>query len=294
MPTITNIFGLPQPFVDLVSADNYSSGEADITTTSLFQPPKIRELMKRHADTITEDASDRVWTMLGTANHWVLEQVAKRNPERYITEERFYMDVDGVKLGGQIDLYDKQEQVLYDYKVSSVYKALSDDRFDWTAQAAINTLLLEHNGYPVKRAAIILVMKDWKLRDSKIKADYPKCAIVEIKLEPWKPEETFAYIKSRITLHQQAKELPDDQIPVCTEAERWSKPTTYAVLPKKGAKRAVNGGIFESRSEAEELSRRINGIVEERAGSHTRCEDFCRVKQYCSFGRNLKQNGQSC
>lgn len=286
---ITNTFNLPQPFVDLVSESPYSAGEADITTTSLFQPPKIRELMRRHGDTITEDASDRVWTMLGTANHYVLEQIAKRNPERYVCEERFYMDVDGVKLGGQIDLYDKQEQVLYDYKVSSVYKALSDDKFDWTAQAAINTLLLQHNGYPVKRAAIILVMKDWKLRDSKIKADYPKCAIVEIKLEPWKPEETFAYIKSRINLHQQAKDLTDDQIPICTESERWRVPDLYAVLPKKGAKRAVNNGTYEDRLQAEAHAKRIGGVVEERLGEDKRCADFCRVRAYCNYGRNLKQ-----
>jgi hypothetical protein len=287
---VTNTFNLPQPFVDLVSESSYSAGEADITTTSLFQPPKIRELAKRHADKIVEDASDRVWTMLGTANHYVLEQIAKRNPERYVTEERFYMDVDGMKLGGQIDLYDKQEQVLYDYKVSSVYKAMSDDRFEWTAQAAVNRLLLEHNGYQVKRAAIILVMKDWRMRDSKIKADYPKCPVVEIKLDAWKPEETFAYIKSRITLHQQAKDLSDDEIPICTPEERWEKPTIYAVLPKEGAKRAVNGGLYESESEAKEHAKRISGAVERREGSCARCMDFCRVRQFCQFGRNLKTN----
>ena len=228
--------------------------------------------------------------MLGTANHYVLEQIAKRNPERYVTEERFYMDVDGMKLGGQIDLYDKQEQVLYDYKVSSVYKAMSDDRFEWTAQAAVNRLLLEHNGYQVKRAAIILVMKDWRMRDSKIKADYPKCPVVEIKLDAWKPEETFAYIKSRITLHQQAKDLSDDEIPICTPEERWEKPTIYAVLPKEGAKRAVSGGLYESESEAEAHSRRINGSVERREGSCPRCESYCRVRSQCNFGRNLKIN----
>jgi len=288
--TISNIYNLPQPFVDLVSESSYSAGEADITTTSLFQPPKIRELMKRHGDKITEDASDRVWVMLGTANHYVLEKIAKKNPERYICEQRYYMDVDGVKLGGQIDLYDKQEQILYDYKVSSVYKAMSDDRFEWTAQAAVNRLLLEHNGYPVKRSAIILVMKDFRLRDSKIKADYPKCPVVEIKLDAWKPEETFAYIKSRITLHQQAKDLPDDQIPICTPEERWEKPTIYAVLPKEGAKRAVNGGLYESESEALLHAKRISGAVERREGSCTRCLDFCRVRQYCSFGKTLKTN----
>jgi hypothetical protein len=286
--TITNQFGLPQPFVDLVSEDTYSKGESDITTTGLAQPPKISELWRRHGNEITIDCSEKVWTMLGTANHYVLEQIAKRNPERYLTEVRLYMDVDGMKLGGQIDLYDKQGQVLYDYKVSSVYKALSDDRFDWTAQAAINTLLLQHNGYPVKRAAIILVMKDWKLRDSKIKADYPKCAIVEIKLEPWKPEETFAYIKSRINLHQQAKELSDDQIPICTESERWRVPDLYAVLPKKGAKRAVNNGTYEDRLQAEAHAKRIGGVVEERLGEDKRCADYCRVRAYCNYGRNLK------
>jgi hypothetical protein len=287
--TITNNFSLPQPFVDLVSESSYSAGEADITTTSLFQPPKIRELMRRHADTITEDASDRVWTMLGTANHYVLEQIAKRNPERYVCEERFYMDVDEVKLGGQIDLYDKQEQVLYDYKVSSVYKAMSDDRFEWTAQAAVNRLLLEHNGYPVKRAAIILVMKDFRLRDSKIKADYPKCPVVEIKLDAWKPEETFAYIKSRITLHQQAKELPDDQIPICTPEERWRVPDLYAVLPKKGAKRAVNNGTYEDRLQAESHAKSIGGVVEERLGEDKRCADYCRVKSNCNYWRSLNK-----
>ena len=288
MPLVTNKYGLPQPFVDLVSADTYSAGKADITTTSLFQPPKIRELMRRHGDKVTEDASDRVWTMMGTANHWVLEQIAKKNPERYITEERFYMDIDGVKLGGQIDLYDKQEQVLYDYKVSSVWKALSDDLSDWNAQASINTLLLQHNGIPVKRASIILVMKDWKLRDSKQKQGYPQCAVREIPLELWKDVETLAYIKSRISLHQQAKSLADDDIPICTEKERWSKPTTYAVLPKKGAKRAVNGGIYESESDAKDHAKRISGIIEKRAGSHTRCEDYCRVRQFCQFGKTLK------
>ena len=285
---IGNIYNLPQPFVDLVSESDYSSGDADITTTSLFQPPKIRELMKRHADKITEDASDRVWVMLGSANHYVLEKIANKNPERYIAEHRYYADIDGVKLGGQIDLYDKEEQVLYDYKVSSVYKAMSDDHFDWTAQASVNKMLLEHNGIPVKRAAIILVMKDFKLRDSKIKANYPKCAVQEIKLNTWGEVETLAWARSRITLHEKAKTLTDDEIPICTPEERWRTPDVFAVLPKKGAKRAVNNGLFEERLQAESLAREIGGHVEERIGQDRRCQDFCRVRSYCTYGRQLK------
>jgi len=288
MPSVSNKYNLPQPFVDLVSESNYSKGEADITTTTLSQPPKVKELMRRHGDNVVEDASDRVWSMFGSANHWMLEQIGLRRPDRYITEQRFYMDVDGIKLGGQIDLFDKETGVLYDYKVSSVYKAMTDDKFDWTAQASINKLLCEHNGLTVKRAAIILVAKDWKKRDAATKPDYPKCPVVEIPLTLWGPEETYAYIKSRIRVHEQAKTLQDDEIPICTEKERWAKPTTYAVLKDKDAKRAVANGLYESRFEADAHAKKIGGIVSERAGADTRCESFCPVRNFCNYGKTLK------
>jgi hypothetical protein len=286
---ITNKFNLPQPFVDLVSGDTYSKGESDITTTGLAQPPKIAELTRRHSNEITMDASEKVWTMMGTANHYVLEQIALRNPERYVTEQRFYLDIDGVKLGGQIDLFDRETETLWDYKVSSVYKAMSDDKLEWAKQANVNKLLCEHNGFHPKKLAILLVMKDWKRKEAEFKADYPKCAIQEIPLPIWREEETLAYIKSRINLHNAAKLIEEeDAIPVCTEEERWAKPTTWAVLKEKGAKRAVNGGIYELESEAIAHAKRISGAVEKRDGSNPRCENYCQVRQWCNFGRSLK------
>jgi hypothetical protein len=286
---ITNKFNLPQPFVDLVSGDTYSKGKSDITTTGLAQPPKIAELTRRHASEITMDASEKVWTMMGTANHYVLEQIALRNPERYVTEQRFYLDIDGVKLGGQIDLFDRETETLWDYKVSSVYKAMSDDKLEWAKQANVNKLLCEHNGFHPKKLAILLVMKDWKRKEAEFKADYPKCAIQEIPLPIWREEETLAYIKSRINLHNAAKLIEvEDAIPVCTEEERWAKPTTWAVLKEKGAKRAVNGGVYELESEAIAHAKRISGAVEKRDGSNPRCENYCQVRQWCNFGRSLK------
>jgi hypothetical protein len=289
MSKISNIYNLPQPFVDLVSVDTYSKGESDITTTGLAQPPKIAELTRRHGSEITMDASEKVWTMMGTANHYVLEQIALRNPERYVTEQRFYMDIDGVKLGGQIDLFDRETETLWDYKVSSVYKAMSDDKLEWTKQANVNKLLCEHNGIHPKKLAILLVCKDWKRKEAEFKADYPKCAILEIPLPIWQEAETLAYIKSRINLHNAAKLIEeDDAIPVCTEEERWAKPTTWAVLKEKGAKRAVNGGLYELESEALAHAKRISGAVEKRDGSNPRCENYCQVRQWCQLGRSLK------
>jgi hypothetical protein len=287
--TITNRFSLPQPFVDLVSGDTYSKGESDITTTGLAQPPKIAELSRRHGNEITMDASEKVWTMMGTANHYVLEQIALKNPERYITERRYYLNVDGVKLGGQIDLFDRETETLWDYKVSSVYKAMSDDKLEWTKQANVNKLLCEHNGIHPKKLAVLLVMKDWRRKDSEFKANYPKCAIAEITLPIWQEVETLAYIKSRINLHNAAKMINnEDEIPVCTEEERWAKPTTWAVLKERGAKRAVNGGLYGSEAEAILHAKRIDGAVEKRDGSNARCENYCQVRKWCNFGRSLK------
>jgi hypothetical protein len=286
---ITNKFSLPQPFVDLVSGDTYSKGESDITTTGLAQPPKIAELTRRHGNEITMDASEKVWTMMGTANHYVLEQIALRNPERYVTEQRFYLDVDGVKLGGQIDLFDRDTETLWDYKVSSVYKAMSDDKLEWTKQANVNKLLCEHNGIHPKKLAVLLVMKDWRRKDSEFKANYPKCAIAEITLPIWREEETFAYIKSRIALHESAKHIKhDDEIPICTPEERWEKPTLWAVLPKKGAKRAVSNGTYESEHEAKLHAERISGFVERREGECPRCKNYCPVSSFCNFGRTVR------
>ena len=166
---------------------------------------------------------------------------------------------------------------------------MSDDKLEWTKQANVNKLLCENNGIHPKKLAILLVMKDWKRKEAEFKADYPKCAIQEIPLPIWREEETLAYIKSRINLHNAAKLIEvEDAIPVCTEEERWAKPTTWAVLKEKGAKRAVNGGVYELESEAIAHAKRISGAIEKRDGSNPRCENYCQVRQWCNFGRSLK------
>ncbi len=53
-----------------LSHDGYTPGAKpfDISVTSLIGPPKIFQLRKRHSEEITEDASDRVWTLLGQSS----------------------------------------------------------------------------------------------------------------------------------------------------------------------------------------------------------------------------------
>ena len=280
---ITNRHNLPQPFVDLASANTYSAGDADITTTSLFMPPKIRELMKRHGDKVTEDCSDMVWSILGTATHAMIEEIAKADGENYVAEVRYYMQIEGKKLGGQIDLYDRRSKRLYDFKVTSVYKYLSGEREEWTCQANVNRLLCQRNGLEVNSASILLIAKDWRKFDAKTKPDYPPCAIIEIPLEIWTEEKTLGYITERIKLHDSAETQPDSKIPHCTPSERWATPTTYVVKKTQTSKRSVANGSYGSLAEAQSHAGSIRGTVERREGIDKRCSEYCRVNSFCSY-----------
>jgi hypothetical protein len=131
-------------------------------------------------------------------------------------------------------------------------------------------------------------MKDWKLREAKIKPEYPQCAIQPVELQIWKPEETLAYIRSRVAAHEAAKAAAnDDDIPHCSERERWQREDSFAVLKSKDAKRAVSGGIYSDYESAKAHAAKIGGVVEERRGEPTRCLHYCKVRQWCNFGKTL-------
>ena len=76
--------------------------------------------------------------------------------------------------------------------------------------------------------------------------------------------------------------MADDDIPICSEEERWASPTLYAVM-KQGRKSAVK--ICSTAEEAQAL---IDTDVEHlylevRPGVSRRCEDYCPVAQFCNW-----------
>lgn len=97
---ITNKFNLPAPLVSAIKNDPYVH-VGDISITSLIASPRKRQLELRHADEITEDASDRIWMLLGTSVHAILERADTRN---HLTEERLTAKVLGWTVSGQPDL----------------------------------------------------------------------------------------------------------------------------------------------------------------------------------------------
>src|SRR5437762_14151842 len=112
--TITNRLGLPQPIVDAVRNDPYTSGHSDITVTQLLRPARAVALEREHRDEIVEDAADRLWALCGQIGHAILE----RGSKQVLTERRFFAQIAGWNVSGQADLI--PPDMLIDYKFTSV------------------------------------------------------------------------------------------------------------------------------------------------------------------------------
>ena len=279
--TITNNFGLPAPMYRALAHDGYTPGtrKADISVTSLIGPPKINQLKKRHSSEITEDASDRVWALLGQSVHKVLELAGG---EEEMTEKRLYIDINGWTLTGQTDLYETGNKTISDFKVTSVFSFLLGGKAEWEAQINLNAMLWRSYGYEVKKGQIVAILRDWQASKAEFDKEYPQCAVHIVDIPLWDNDQCLAYATERIKLHQAAVEMPDDTIPSCDPKERWAKPDTFAIK-KDGNKRAAK--VCESKEEAENLLPTFGPkhSIETRPGGDMRCERYCSVAPFCHY-----------
>jgi hypothetical protein len=253
--------------------------KADISVTTLIGPPKINQLKKRYSDQIVEDASDRVWALLGQSVHKVLELAGG---EEEMTEKRLYKEISGWTLTGQTDLYETGNQVISDFKVTSVFSFLLGGKTEWEAQINLNAMLWREYGYEVKKGQIVAILRDWQASKAEFDKEYPQCAVHIVDIPLWDNQEVIRYATERVKLHQAAAAMPDDTIPCCDPKERWAKPDTFAIK-KDGNKRAAK--VCETFEEAQQLLPTYGAkhSIEKRNGGDMRCERYCSVAPFCHY-----------
>lgn len=293
---LTNKFNLPEPFVAAVSSDDYERGDAEFTATELIKPSRILSYTRKHWDDIVEDASDRVWAFQGQTKHVVLERIARTNPARYIVEKRFetVMPGTGAKISGQLDLFDRDTSIMYDWKETSVWKFMIGDTKEWEEQANINLHLSRINGILPKELKNIAILKDWKIREARFgrNPDYPKCAVHVVPLPMWSVGQAQEYINERVRKHRMEMANP----PVCSKKERWQRDATFAVM-RTDRKRAIR--LFSDKDQAEAAMLQAmrfappgdakKYFIETRNAEPVRCLDFCAVQIYCDFGTEAEK-----
>jgi hypothetical protein len=272
---VTNRYSLPTPLVRAVSHDRpYEPGV--ISVTSLIKPPQMYALEIAHDDEIEEDASDRIWMLLGSAVHSVLERAQVDN---VLQEEELRTSVLGWTVTGRPDLYE-EPGTLDDYKVTSVYAFLNGVKVEWEQQINAYAWLFRLHGFPVEEARIVAILRDWS--KSKVNgSDYPPAASLTLPVVLWSAERQAQFVEDRVRLHQAVIE-GRIEAPPCTAEERWRRATTYAVT-KFGNKRAAR--VLDTLDEADawraEQAKPNDFFVEQRLGASVRCESYCRVAQFC-------------
>tara|TARA_R100000963_G_C4638345_1_gene102151 strand:+ start:787 stop:1680 length:894 start_codon:yes stop_codon:yes gene_type:complete len=283
----TNKYNIPNEIIRSITNDGYDSGGADLSATGLLQPPQIRILKREHDSEITTDVSDRIWILLGTSVHNILERANEGNTET-LTEQRMFAQIDGYKISGQTDSISIEDKIVKDYKITSVWSVLSCQKKikpEWEQQLNIYAYLYRLNHKTdVSALNIIAIMRDWSKNGRLRNKDYPKCAVEVIPIPLWSEEEQLDFIKERIKIHKTADLIfdLDGTTPECTAEERWAKPDTYAVM-KKGRKSALR--LLPTEEQAEnfmkdyKVSKDLS--IDFRKGVSTRCEGYCEVSQFC-------------
>ena len=273
---ITNKHNLPQALVDAIKNDPYTRGVSDISVTQLISPVKKVSLERKHVHELEEDASGRIWSLIGQAVHTILERANSKD----LVERRFYLDVLGKRISGQIDAL-LTDGNLIDYKVTSAWQVKSGVKDEWEKQLNICRYLIEHSGsyLSIARLSVVAILRDWSKLEAQRSEDYPQSQVVMLPVKMWTSEETRKYIEERVTLHF------SDTLPDCNSVERWQRPSVWAVM-KQDQKKAVK--LFYSPEDADQfLLTNPKLFVVKREGMSIRCKFYCSALSFCSQGQSL-------
>ena len=225
---LTNIHSLPSSFVDVIQNLTYeaSTDFNRLSVTNLIGSPRKIILKARHWKDLTEDVSNSLWRVLGSAVHYVM---AKTNTEGRLVEEKIEFGLDGTTLVARPDLYDTSDSAVSDYKITSIWAVKLETKQEWVSQINCYAWLLRKLGHKVTKAYVYAILRDWRKGESKKYDDYPPIPFLKIDIELWSMEKQEEFIKERIYAIQSVVNLPDDELPLCTPEERWQKETVYAV-----------------------------------------------------------------
>lgn len=286
---LTNELNLPQPFVDAATSD-YQYTDKRYSVTSVLKGTREAILQRRHADEIETDVSEMVWAIFGSAVHKILEQSVETADQ--LKENWLSVEVqNGYELSGIFDLYDDATGTVTDYKTATVWKFIYKEFDDWRTQCLAYVWLLRKIGFNARRGEIVGMLKDHSKTKAKTDHTYPQHPVQCIGWEfTDKDLEGFdSWLKDKFADIEQSEKLSDDDLPLCSDVERWHKPDKYAVM-KEGRKTAVK--LYDSEEEANaRVEAEGKGFyVEHRKGEDSKCLNYCSACEFCSHYRELMNN----
>ena len=279
---ITNKLNLPAGFVKACTTEKHNK-DGEISATTLLKGIKEIILTERHWDELEDDVANRVWAIWGTAVHSLMEHEGETDFSEISLKHEF----GGKVVTGRLDNYDMESGIVADYKTCSFWKIKFEDFADWRKQGLIYSALMNLNQFKIKKCRFIAMIKDWSATEAGRDLSYPQSPvfIYEFNVNQDDIVEIVAEIYKKIADIKENEKLPDDDIPPCSESERWATPDKWAVM-KTGRKSAVR--VLDSEQEAAELCAKLGTghYVEYRRGESKKCKNYCICKDFCNFYKN--------
>ena len=293
---LTNKSGLSIVWEKAV-VDDYDHDQAGWRSiTGLNKPPQLVELVKRYGKNLTEDVDDRIWSLFGSACHYILAKAAAAIPGA-ISEQRFITECMGKQVGLKPDLLLPKLDGsfhLVDFKFISVWAIIFEEYEEWFEQTNmyIHALkdrpcfvqagdkLLPADNFDITSASIEVAMRDWAASDALKDHEYPQKKTKVIPVSIWTPDHAEKFLCDRVQKHITAENSPDTKLEECTAEDRWARPDKFAVK-KEGAQKALR--VFDTRGEAVQLQKEKGAgyNIEYRPGENIRCERYCPAKTIC-------------
>lgn len=272
---VTNIFNLPQAFVEAVTTEKHNQ-DGEFSATTLLKGACETILTKRHWAEILVDASESIWQVFGTAVHSIFE----RQKDNTFKEEFFSVDVSNSKVTGRVDSYDLENEILVDWKTASVWKIIKGDFDDWKRQGLIYAWLIKKCGLNVKKCRFIALLKDHSKTEARNKADYPKLPVYVYEFEVTADDlaNIESFVEAKVKEIEFYENTPDEELRPCTKEERWQTPDKWAHM-KEGRKSAIK--LYDSEEEANKIELKKDEYIEHRPGENKKCNDYCICKNWC-------------
>lgn len=320
MSKYANTSSVPLSLAVFLATDNYDHEENTISATSLIKPLRQIVLSARVPEDMTPlELVNLVPSRMGSAIHDAIERSWKDNyqvaldslgyPKRVIEKIRInpkpeeltdglipiYLEQRAHKQVGKFLISGKYDFIgdgrVEDFKSTSTFTAMNntnDEKYIWQGSIYrwLNPQIITKD-----EMAIQFIFTDWSKAKAMQDPKYPQQRIQQRILPLKSIQETDAFIKRKLGQIEQYWNVPEDQIPLCTDADLWRSEPVFKYY-KNPDKRARSTKNFDSRHDAQLrfIEDGSVGIVIEQPGQVTACK-YCPAFAVCSQKDALVASG---
>jgi len=211
---------------------------------------------------------------------------------------------EGLIVSGCADHIDRARRHIDDIKVTKTWAHKYGAHLPkWTEQLSIYQFIYGINLILIETASVLEMLRDWSEHELGWQQEYPEFDVYETPIDLLPEDETYALIRERGERILELIDAPLEELPPCTDEDRWADPPAFAVFGKKDAKRATKLFRVERGEDphvqyelACDLRNKKGGTsyVEERPARNKRCEKWCSAAPFCLQWKALQKEGASC